>query len=192
MSIAEGINEYLNKLNQTISSLNNNDIFTVVNVLLDAYEKNANIFVCGNGGSALTASHLACDLNKGVSFGLDKRFKVIPLTDNMGTVMAYSNDVDYECIFVEQMKNFYTKGDIVIGISGSGNSANVLKAIEYANNNAGISIGFTGYSGGKLKEMANYSINANINDMQISEDIHMILCHLIMSTLNNKLNNNKC
>jgi D-sedoheptulose 7-phosphate isomerase len=187
MKISEGVHQYLNQLNDTIRSLNTDEITSVANALLDAYNRNANIFVCGNGGSALTASHLACDLNKGVSYGLEKRFKVIPLTDNMGTIMAYSNDVSYECIFVEQMKNFFLKGDVVIGISGSGNSPNVLRAVEYANENEGITIGLTGYDGGSLKKQAAYSINANINDMQISEDIHMIMCHLLMKVFKTQL-----
>ncbi|MBN2403119.1 MAG: SIS domain-containing protein [Spirochaetes bacterium] len=180
MDFTKEINEYLTNLKKTIENLDVMEIDSVANVLLDAYNRGANIFVCGNGGSALTASHFACDFNKGVSYGLEKRFRIIPLTDNIGTIMAYSNDVDYECIFLEQMKNFFYSSDVVIGISGSGNSKNVLKAVEYANEKGGISIGLTGYNGGELKRLAKYSINANINDMQISEDIHMIMNHLLM------------
>ena len=139
------------------------------------------------GGSASTASHFACDINKGVSYGLEKRFKIIPLTDNFATITAYSNDVGYEDVFVEQLKNFFQKGDIIIGISGSGNSKNVIKAVEFVNNNNGISIGWTGYSGGILKSITHHSINANVMDMQTSEDIHMILVHIIMKVLRKKL-----
>lgn len=183
MDFTTGIKKYFERLNNTINNMSIDEISNLANILLDAYNKEANIFIFGNGGSALTASHLACDLNKGVSYGLDKRFRVIPLTDNLGTIMAYSNDVDYDCIFLEQLKNFLTDGDVVIGISGSGNSKNVLKAIEYAKEKGNITIGLTGYDGGKLRKTAKYSVNANINDMQISEDIHMILCHLLMTLL---------
>ena len=93
--------------------------------------------------------------------------------------------LNYDDVFVEQLKNFLNKGDIVIGISGSGNSKNVLRAIEYANSNGGISIGLTGYNGGILKQIAKYSVNAKIDDMQISEDIHMMLCHMTYSILMN-------
>ena len=154
---------------------------------MNAYENGNNIFICGNGGSAATASHFACDINKGVSYGLDKRFKIIPLTDSLSTITAYTNDVGYDIIFVEQLKNFFNKGDVLIGISGSGNSRNVLNAIEYVNDHGGISIGWTGFSGGKLKEISTYSVNANIDDMQISEDLHMIFTHLMMKVLRKSL-----
>ena len=155
----------------------------ITNLLIEAYERGATIFVFGNGGSALTASHLACDINKGVSCGLQKRWKVIPLTDNLGTIMAYANDVSYDDIFVEQLKNFLQKGDVVIGISGSGNSPNVLKAVGYANDNGAVTVGFTGYDGGKLARLAHCALNAHINDMQISEDIHMMVTHILMRLL---------
>lgn len=181
------IKNYLLKVSKTINKINTKDVEQCANILLEAYENNKNIFICGNGGSAATASHFACDINKGVSFGLDKRFKIIALTDNLATITAYSNDVGYDAIFIEQLKNFYTEGDVLIGISGSGYSANVLKAVEYVNDNKGITIGWTGFNGGKLKEISRFSIDANINDMQISEDIHMILVHLMMKILRKKI-----
>lgn len=174
------IETYLTRLGETLRNISVEEIATTAQLLLEARNKKANIFVCGNGGSALTASHLACDLNKGASYGREERFRLIPLTDNIGTIMAYANDVDYECIFVEQLKNFFNAGDVVIGFSGSGNSENVIKAIDYANKNGGVTIGITGYDGGKLKKVAKYSINANVGDMQISEDIHMVICHILM------------
>lgn len=181
------INNYLHRLNQTIKNLNQQEIKNCCEVLLNAYEKGNNIFICGNGGSASTASHFACDINKGVSFGLEKRFKVFPLTDNIATITAYSNDVSYEDIFLEQLKNFFKKGDLIIAISGSGNSKNVLKAVEYVNSNGGISMGWTGYSGGKLKSISHHSVNANVMDMQTSEDIHMVLVHIVMKVLRKEL-----
>ena len=177
------ITNYLNTLKTTIDSISRVEIQQFISSLIDSYENKRHVFIMGNGGSASTASHFACDINKGVSFKRKKKFKVIPLTDNIATIMAYANDVSYDDIFVEQLKNFLEPNDLVIGISGSGNSKNVLKAIEYANQNKAITFGVTGYDGGKLKQLAHHSVNANINDMQISEDIHMILVHLTMKVL---------
>lgn len=183
----EQINGYFEKLNNTILNIDVEELEMCANVLLNAYENNKQIFICGNGGSASTASHFACDINKGVSYGLEKRFKIIPLTDNLSTITAYTNDVSYDILFVEQLKNFFNKGDILIGISGSGNSKNILNAVDFVNNNGGITIGWTGFNGGKLKEMATYSVNANVEDMQISEDMHMIFTHLMMKILRKSL-----
>ena len=183
------INQYIENLTMTLNNLKVSDIETCANILLEAYENGNNIFICGNGGSAATASHFACDINKGVSYGLEKRFKIIPLTDNLGTITAYSNDVGYDVVFVEQLKNFFNPGDVIIGISGSGNSRNVLKAIEFVNQHNGKSIGWTGFDGGLLKDIAHHSVNANINDMQISEDIHMTMVHILMKIFTKELSN---
>lgn len=180
------INGYLYRLQDCIDKLNREEINTLINLLLLARNENRTIFIMGNGGSAATASHFCCDFNKGMSFGKDKKFKMICLNDNIATMLAYANDTDYSNVFVEQLKNFFNKGDIVIGISGSGNSKNVLKAIEFANSNGGITIGLTGFNGGILKQIARYSVNTNINDMQITEDIHMMLCHMIYNILTNQ------
>ena len=189
MKFEEPIKNYLNLLQKTISSLNSAEIDNFLDVLMTAYNAGSTIFIFGNGGSAATASHFATDLNKGISYGLEKRFRVMALTDNFSTVSAYSNDTSYDDVFVEQMKNFIKPGDLVIGISGSGNSKNVIKAIEYANASGNTTVGITGYDGGKLRQFAKYSVNANINDMQISEDIHMILGHLTMKLLNGAIRN---
>lgn len=183
----EQITQYFEKLQKTISSLNVEEIENCANVLLEAYEEGKQIFICGNGGSASTASHFACDINKGVSYGLEKRFKIIPLTDNLATITAYTNDVDYDIVFVEQLKNFFKEGDILIGISGSGNSKNVLNAVEYVNEYKGITIGWTGFDGGKLKKITTHSIHANVNDMQVAEDMHMVFTHLMMKVLRKAL-----
>lgn len=188
----EQIDNYLGDLKATLDNLDRGEIEKCAEVLLEAYWNGKQIFVCGNGGSAATASHFAVDINKGVTFELETKFRVIPLTDNMATITAYSNDANYDVIFVEQLKNYFREGDIVIGISGSGNSKNVLNAIDYANENGGITVGWTGYTGGKLKEISTHSINANVEDMQISEDVHMILTHLMMKTLCSKLGAAEC
>ena len=181
------IENYFDKLKTTIDNLDRKEINDFINLLIKARDDGRHIFIMGNGGSAATASHSVCDFNKGLSYGKDRRFKILCLNDSMATVSAYSNDVDYEVAFVEQLKNFIEPGDIVIGISGSGNSKNILLAIEFANSVGAETVGITGYDGGKLKHMAKYSVNANIDDMQVSEDIHMILNHLCMKVICEKI-----
>lgn len=179
---------YLARLQETISSLDKQEINIFINQLIKARNEGRQIFIMGNGGSASTASHFCCDFNKGASYEFnEKRFKFICLNDNVAGMMAYANDVSYDDVFVEQLKNFFNKGDVVIGISGSGNSKNVLKAIEYANANEGLTIGLTGFGGGKLKEIATNSVNMNIDDMQISEDLHMVMDHLSMKIITNDM-----
>ncbi len=187
LDFTQNIQDYLNRLKMTIERLNQDEINTFINLLIKARDEERQIFIMGNGGSAATASHFACDFNKGASYGYEKRFKFICLNDNMATMMAYSNDVSYEEALIEQLKNFFNPGDYVIGISGSGNSKNVIKAIQYANENNGITIGLTGYQGGKLKQICSHSINMNVDDMQISEDLHMIIDHLSLRVITGKV-----
>ena len=156
----------------------------VVECLVDAYKKYRTIFVMGNGGSGATASHFACDINKGTRSLLNKKFKVICLNDNIPTLLAYANDLSYEDIFVEQMKNFFQPGDIVISMSVSGNSSNVLKTIDYASKNGGRTIGLCGYDGGRLGKMVELPVIIKSQDMQKVEDIHMIIVHMLMQALN--------
>jgi D-sedoheptulose 7-phosphate isomerase len=180
---------YFQYLKNTLDKIDLDKLKKINIILLEALEGEKQIFTMGNGGSGATASHFICDLNKGISFGKQKKFKAICLNDNMPTLLAYANDVSYSDIFSEQLKNFMREGDVVIGFSGSGNSQNVNKAIEYANENGGMTIGFSGFEGGTLSKIAKYSVVSPINNMQISEDIHLILCHLIMRTMMNTLNN---
>ena len=122
----------------------------------------------GNGGSGSTASHFACDINKGSCFELNKKFKVICLNDNMPTILAYANDLSYDKIFVEQLKNFLQEGDVVIGISGSGNSETVLQAVSYAKEHGARTVGLSGFDGGTLARIADVPLIAAINDMVAS------------------------
>lgn len=137
------------------------------------------IFVCGNGGSASTASHFACDIVKGASFNRPTRFRILALTDSLPTLTAYSNDVGYDCVFAEQLKNFAQPGDVVMAISGSGNSPNVLRAVEYANSAGCKTIALTGRDGGKLGPLAQLNIQVPVPHMGRIEDAHMIICHMI-------------
>jgi D-sedoheptulose 7-phosphate isomerase len=181
------INAYFDKLKRVINQIDVAQVNNLMNLLVNALHDERQIFIMGNGGSGATASHYVCDFNKGLSWNMSKRFKFICLNDNVPTMMAYANDTSYEDIFVEQMKNFFQNGDLIIGISGSGNSKNVLNAIEWGNVNGGITVGLTGYSGGKLKETATHSVHINIDDMQITEDLHMVLDHCMMKILYNHL-----
>jgi D-sedoheptulose 7-phosphate isomerase len=158
---------------------------------ITAYENDRTIFVMGNGGSGATASHFACDINKGVCCKLSKKFKVICLNDNIPTLLAYANDTSYDKVFVEQLKNFFKPGDIVIGFSGSGNSANVINAIEYANNHDGITIAFTGSDGGKMAKIARLPLIAPAGNMQNAEESHLIFVHILMLTLYDRFDSKK-
>ena len=183
MDYTQEITAYFDRLKVTIDKISKSDLSDLMNVLVDAKESEKQIFIMGNGGSSATASHYVCDFNKGISMNQDKKFKFICLNDNIPSLMAYANDLSFEDIFVEQLKSFYQKGDIVIGISGSGNSMNVLKAIDYANEDGGVTVGLTGYWGGKLIEMARHNVHIPIDDMQIAEDLHMVLDHCMMKIL---------
>lgn len=188
MGISMFLKNYLIELNNISNTIDPKEFDGFISELIATYERQSNIFVFGNGGSAATASHFACDINKGCSFKRDKRFKIICLNDNISTMLAYANDVSYDEVFVEQLKNFLNPNDLVIGISGSGNSENVLRAMRYANENKAKTFGICGYSGeGKLKGLTNKSIIIKSKDMQKIEDLHMIIFHCAMQCLNNKL-----
>lgn len=180
--------EYLNKLKEVLDIFPHDRFEEIAETLLYAYHEDRQVFIMGNGGSGTTASHFVCDINKGSCFELDKKFRVICLNDNVPTILAYANDLSYDKIFLEQLKNFLRPGDVVIGISGSGNSNNVIKAIEYANERNVKTIGLTGFDGGKLARIAEISLVADVHDMQKVEDVHMIVVHMLMQYLCRVLN----
>jgi len=188
MDFKKNIITYFDRLKSTIDLIPVEDLNNMMNLLLNARNEDRLILIMGNGGSAATASHFVGDFNKGLSYNKTKRFKFICLNDNVPTMMAYSNDISYDDIFVETMKNFLNDSDLVIGISGSGNSRNVLKAFEYANKQNAITIALTGYDGGELKKIAKHNVHIPINDMQISEDLHMVLDHCMMKILYDYIN----
>jgi len=175
--------EYIEHLKKILDAFPHDQFELLIEAFLDAYEKGKCIFVMGNGGSGSTASHWVCDVNKGCCLHLDKKFKMMSLNDNIATMLAYANDLSYDDIFVEQLKNFFAPGDTVVGISGSGNSENVLRAIEFANANNGTTVGLCGFSGGKLCQIAHIPILIPVDDMQKVEDIHMIVAHMSMQGL---------
>ncbi len=183
MNVKSFARKYIIDLKDVLERINFDHFEEVVSLILDAYYGDQRIFTMGNGGSGSTASHFACDINKGCCMDLEKKFKMICLNDNMPTILALSNDVSYDVIFVEQLKNFFSPGDLVIGISGSGNSENVLRAITHARRNDGTTIGFSGFSGGQLSQMVDVSLVAEVDDMQKIEDMHMIAVHMIMQSV---------
>lgn len=181
MDYKSAINEYINLEIEVLRNLDTEAINSAMNLIIDAYEAKKKIYICGNGGSAATASHYQNDFNKGISEFVDKKFNFYCLNDNVATLMAIANDIGYEEVFRFQLKNRLEEGDILIAISGSGNSPNVVNAAEYAKNCGNKVIGMTGYNGGKLKEMCDISMHAPVASMQVTEDIHMIFDHMIMS-----------
>jgi len=186
--IRQFFEDYAADLSNALSGVSRDRFGEFVLLLESAYQEERQVFVMGNGGSASTASHIACDLNKSLSFGKQKRFRAICLNDNLPMLMAYANDVSYEDVFVEPLKNFLRSGDLVVALSGSGNSPNVLKAIEYANSHGAHTVGLSGFDGGKLAGMVRTPVVVPVHDMQKAEDAHLILFHVVFQILRARIN----
>ncbi|MCS7303561.1 MAG: SIS domain-containing protein [Thermoguttaceae bacterium] len=170
---------YLHQLAQSLGQLNCQAIAQAIQWMRECRDAGRYIYACGNGGSALIASQMVVDVIKGASYGRAKRFKMLALTDSPGTIMAYANDVDYEVVFVEQLKNFAQPGDLLIGISGSGNSANVLRAVEYARSIGCRTIGLTTSQGGQLKDLVDLAILVPTSHMGRLEDCFFAITHVL-------------
>ena len=181
MNYTDAIQAYIKKECEVLSSLDVAAIDAAMNLLEKTFEQEGTIYIFGNGGSSATASHYQNDFNKGISEYTEKKFRFQCLNDNVATLMAIANDIGFEEVFRFQLKGKIKPGDIVIAISGSGNSANVINAVEYAKEQGAPVIGLTGFSGGKLRTLSDISLHASVNSMQITEDIHMIYDHLMMS-----------
>lgn len=171
--------DYRAKLIASLAKIDLNAVDQAIAWFEEARAHGRTIFTAGNGGSASTASHFVCDVLKGASFGRDSKFRIMALTDNLATLTAYSNDVSYDIVFTEQLKNFARPGDVLLTISGSGNSKNVLDAMDYANSIGCRTIALTGRDGGKLGKLAQLNILAPEPHMGRIEDAHMIVCHMI-------------
>lgn len=181
------ITNYLTELQQTIDRLPERDIAQVIDILEQARLEDRQVFIMGNGGSAATASHFVCDLSKNTRKAGWPLFRVIGLTDNMPIFSAYANDEGYENVFVQQLASLVRPRDVVIGISTSGNSENVIRAIALANQVNAISIGFTGYQGGRLGPMVDLEVRVPSNSIEQIEDLHLMLEHLICKALRDRL-----
>lgn len=176
MSFAEN---YRRQVHETIDKIDLAKVQLAIDWLRQARDAGRNIYTCGNGCSASTASHLACELLKTASYGRAKRFRAIALAEAIGTVTALGNDVGYDSIFVEQLKNFAQAGDVLVAFSGSGNSPNVVEAARYASSVGCRTIGLTGRDGGKLAAVADLNVLVPVQHMGLIEDAHVVICHMI-------------
>lgn len=181
------IKSYFVREIEVIKRLSIDEIHAAVQAIWEAYEREATIYIFGNGGSAATASHFVCDFNKGISEKKDKKFNFVCLSDNVPQMMAIDNDISYDEVFRFPLVNKLKPTDLVIGISGSGNSKNVIRAVEYAKKIGAPVVGITGYHGGKLRELADFHMDVMEDDMQISEDLHMVFDHMMYYVLNYNL-----
>lgn len=171
--------EYRERLLSTLSSIDTALVAQAIGWMKEARDSERALFVAGNGGSAATAAHFVCDMVKGASMGKSKRFRIVALGQNLPTMTAYSNDVSYADALVEELKNFAEPGDLYMAISGSGNSPNVVRAMEYANSIGCRTLALTGRDGGRLGALANLNIHVPEPHMGRIEDAHHIICHMI-------------
>jgi len=187
MNLKNSITSYIDEQQRCMTLLKSNSdkINDICNQLLNARNKRKNIFVFGNGGSGSTASHFVSDLLKTAIVKKEKRFKAMSLTDNIPVILAWSNDVSYDDIFIEQLKNHFSKGDILIGFSGSGNSKNIIKSLKFGKENNAYCIGFTGKSGGKMNKFCDICLKVPSQDMLTIESQHVMICHCIISIIRN-------
>jgi D-sedoheptulose 7-phosphate isomerase len=189
-----GAREYLRRVSEELLRLDTRQIEKLADLLYQCYEQGRFVFICGNGGSGANASHFCEDLGKGTlrreDFENDqrKRLKVLSLTDNTPYILAWANDEGFDRIFVEQLKNLASPGDLLIAISGSGNSPNVLRAVEWANRHGLTTFGCTGFNGGKLRQLAHYHFHVPMDDMGIVESIHLTVFHWVLDNLYARIN----
>jgi D-sedoheptulose 7-phosphate isomerase len=179
----DSVRLYIKGLQNTLDQLPEDQINQVIDLLHAARLERRQVFIMGNGGSASTASHFVCDLGKNTRQSELPNFKAIGLTDNMAIFSALANDEGYDSVFAQQLTSFVQPGDIVIGISASGKSPNVLRAIEVANRAGALTVGFTGFDGGLLGEMVQIHIHVPSDSIEHVEDIHLALEHMISQAL---------
>jgi len=177
--MSDFVKNYLADLSSVIQQIDPKPLEQAVECLRQARDNGRTLFTCGNGGSASIASEMVADINKGGSYGKEKRFRMIGLSDSIATITAYANDVDYESVFVEQLKNFAEKDDVLIAISGSGNSPNVLRAVEYANRVGCTTIGCTTSESGKLREISSLPLLVPSGHMGRLEDCFFMMTHVL-------------
>jgi D-sedoheptulose 7-phosphate isomerase len=177
------LESYLAELQEVIAGLPTELIEQVITLLLNSARRGNKVFICGNGGSAATASHFACDLAKNTVVAGGPGFRVVALTDNVALMTAWANDTAFDNVFAAQLNPLVEAGDVVIGISCSGNSANVLNAISVARQHGATTIGFTGDQGGQLKALVDICIQVPSPRIEQQEDVHLILEHSICSAI---------
>ena len=186
--------QYLGRLQTELGRIDLADLRLWADLIFEAWEKDRFVFLFGNGGSGLTASHICEDLGKGTIRDQDlrdeskRRLRVLSLTDNLGWIMAIGNDLAYDQIFVQQLMNYGRAGDLAIGISGSGNSPNVLNAMDWANRHGLVTFGLTGYDGGQLKQMQQHGLHIDLTDMGMVESIHICVFHWVLNDVHARMN----
>ena len=172
--------QYFDELQRVANNLCHDGVNQIAEALMKAYVRERTVFTFGNGGSASLASHLACDLGKGTAYcNGGKRLRVLALTDNLPTLTAWANDSDYEDVFSEQLRNFVRPEDVAFAISGSGNSKNVLNALQVAREAGARTLGISGFQGGEMKSLCDICVIVPSNNMQIIEDLHLAIAHSI-------------
>jgi len=185
---------YMDRLKGEIDCIDQAQTVRWADLIYQAWENGKFVYILGNGGSGTTASHMAEDLGKSTLFEADlndeskKRLKVLSLTDNQGWIMAVGNDVGYDQIFVQQLMNYGSAGDVVIAISGSGNSPNVLNAVDWGNRHGLTTFGLTGFDGGKLLQIQQHGLHIPLNDMGMVESIHLCLFHWVLNDVFARIN----
>ncbi len=186
--------DYITRLQTEVGRLDQAAIAKMADLIYQAWENGRFVFIFGNGGSGTTASHFSEDLGKStlrepeLKDESKKRLKVLSLTDNLGWIMAVGNDIGYDQIFVQQLMNYGSAGDVCIAISGSGNSPNVVNAVDWANRHGLITFGLTGYSGGKLKQMQQHGLHVALDDMGMVESLHLCLFHWVLNDVFARIN----
>ncbi|MBX9791885.1 MAG: SIS domain-containing protein [Pirellulales bacterium] len=186
--------DYVNRLQTELARVDQDEIRQMADLIFEAWAGDKFVYIFGNGGSGTTATHMSEDLGKSSLREKDlhdetkKRLKVMSLTDNLGWIMAVGNDLAYDQIFVQQLMNYGRAGDVVLAISGSGNSPNVLNAVDWANRHGLKTFGLTGYSGGKLRTMAQSGLHVPLNDMGMVESIHLCLFHWVLNDVFARIN----
>jgi D-sedoheptulose 7-phosphate isomerase len=188
------VGPYLDRLHAEIDRVDRAEVEKMADCLYQAWHHEKFVFIFGNGGSGTTASHFAEDLGKStlhehhLKDETKKRLKVLSLTDNLGWILAVGNDVGYDQIFVQQLMNYGSAGDLCIAISGSGNSPNVLHAVDWANRHGLKTFGLTGFNGGKLRTMAQHGLHVPLTDMGMVESIHLCLFHWVLNDVFARIN----
>lgn len=177
------VDNYSQELQKVLNKIDRNTTNSSINLIAETFRAGKKIITCGNGGSAMTASHYITDWAKMLNVVCGERFKGFALTDNVGLITAYANDISYEEIFKGQLSSFLDKDDLLVAISGSGNSMNVVNAVHYAKSTGAKTLGIVGYDGGKIIDAVDVSFHVPSFDMQICEDIHMMFGHWVMKTL---------
>ena len=178
---------YLDEMERVVRDISRRDVGAVVDVLFEAWSSGRTVYIVGNGGSASTASHMMNDLNKFTTVEDQPRFRAVALTDNVPFMTAIGNDLEYAEIFVEPMRNLFTPDDVLIAISGSGNSPNIVRAVEYANLLGAATIGLCGSPGGQLRLLAKYPVVIPSERIGQQEDGHLILNHAIATALRGRI-----